>query len=610
MIGPPCRRAIAALFVLAAARCAAPAAAWAAPKAPSMTESVVVFTDRESRLSIEATGWLGLADIASDGDRGAVPVTIRIVNGSDHDVTVAVEPRAGTVTAVLPSVVIAAPAGSTTTETVHVEAMPSAGGRLGSISGAFVGSLRAAHSGGGSRHVVELSVGETYVSAAPGAPSSGIPRMAATATALERLASAIGDGDAPRLSTLDTIDLAAAPEDWRGWSALREVVISDDEWERLPAVTRQAMFQWLALGGVLRVVAEDLDPARLDRIGLPEPGADDVRRVGAGEVIPIPLDDVSLRHVVSQGWFVDGGDGWRDPRPLHPWLPDALAAAGGFSARTFPLNAILAFLVLFALAAGPANVILAARGGRPARVFWTTPLLSLAAAAVLTAIMLLGDGVGGAGVRRTLCLIDPARSSAGVLQEQFSRTGVLFGGSFPVRERSRMRPEPTIAGGLSSTKGVVEGRRFTDAPGQRRGDWFRSRSDQAFSLAAIRPHRGRLDWSGGESPAIESSIDAAIDRVIVRDERGRLWRGGQTEAGRTTALEPATEDELNSMLATLAPDQTGAVAMAVARLRDAPGLAWAEAASPARLAIATHGAIRWRDDRAWFVIPVGRRDQP
>ena len=47
---------------------------------------------------------------------------------------------------------------------------------------------------------------------------------------------------------------------------------------------------------------------------------------------------------------------------------------------------------------------------------------------------------------------------------------------------------------------------------------------------------------------------------------------------------------------------------AFARLAKARGYAWAEAAVPRKIAIATLDAIRWTSDAAWFVGPVVRAE--
>ena len=79
------------------------------------------------------------------------------------------------------------------------------------------------------------------------------------------------------------VDLAAAPDDWRGYTLLREIVITDDDWTTIPAGTRRALLSWVGLGGLLLVAASDVDGERLDRLGL-QPGSDPIRG-GPGDAL-------------------------------------------------------------------------------------------------------------------------------------------------------------------------------------------------------------------------------------------------------------------------------------------------------------------------------------
>jgi hypothetical protein len=139
--------------------------------------------------------------------------------------------------------------------------------------------------------------------------------------------------------------------------------------------------------------------------------------------------------------------------------------------------------------------------GRPSRIFWTTPVISLVATAFLLGLMFFRDGVGGSGARRTLVLLDPDRNSMAVLQEQFSRTGILLGRSFPIREPSWMLPQPTDTFAMSTTGMSRSAGSFIEVNDERRtGDWFSSRSDQAFTLQAVRPGGGGSNCSGPPMP--------------------------------------------------------------------------------------------------------------
>lgn len=601
------RRPVAALSLLSALATAIPAAA--APATQTMS-----FAAPDSRVSIEATGWFGINTIAGGIGPGPLPLVLRVVNGTDRDIEVEFGSGGfagmGYGRAVIRQTTIRVPAHATVSETALVDPLVDR-----STNSNVNPSLFLSFDGGGSRYRAFVRVMQVYsaVSAplpgvpsaeAGAAPAATVPRVYSSA-ALRAIAPPDTGSAAVSAALEGEIDVAAAPSDWRGWMALSELVITDDEWTALPAAERRALLGWVALGGVLDVVAVDLDPGRLDRIGLPRAGGSGRRTVGAGEVVPVAAD--------RSTWdaFHDAGGGPMRRDPHGTWTASGFAGRAGFSARELPFAPILGFLAVFAVVAGPVNVMLFAGRRRPARMFWTTPVISLAAAALLLGLMLVRDGFGGGGARLTLCVVDPDRNTSAVLQQQFSRTGILLGRAFPIRETSRMHPE--FAG--TNTVGVLvdrSGATFDEIADVRRtGDWFTSRSDQAFTLQALRSGRGRLELAGSpDAPEIVSSIDSPLARVLVIDAQGRPWRHGPLDAGRRGRLEPATEADVAGLRGELAGDAAPRLASAIDRLLGLPGFAWAESADPAGVAIATHGAIRWASDRAWFVVPVGGQEGP
>lgn len=592
--------------------------------AAPVTQSMALVTDPTGKLSVEATGWLGLSQVCRPASGGLVPIQIRAVNGGTRDAVVTVarsESRFmyGPGMIVAPRTSFRVPAGGTVVDTVYVDPWALSEGV------ADTPTIMLAARTAGSRVDIDITVGWVgTISASMGitpsspAPPDALQRIASHprvySSAALRLLRPAGEAWPSETGVPEgEIDLAAAPDDWRALTALREIVVADEDWTTLPSGQRRALLAWVGLGGLLEMVCADAAPDRLDRLGLPRAGADGRRRVGAGEVMVVPPGEETWNALHGLGGPV------AEARPTvrqsgADWRSVGFARAAGFAARTLPFTPILAFLAVFAIVAGPLNVMFLAGRGRPSRIFWTTPLIALLATAVLLALMFLRDGVGGDGSRLTLCLLDPDRSAAHVLQQQVSRTGVLLGSSFPVRETSWMRPEPVGDGyvpsrGLSSPAGR---RTLTEAEGTRRvGDWFASRSDQAFTLQAVRASRGSLVVSGpAEAPEILSSVDAALSRVVVVDAEGRPWRCGALGPGERRALEPATAADLDGLRREFGSDLSPAIGLALERLLAAPGYAWAEAAAPAGVAIASLDAIRWKRDRAWFVTPIAPGEAP
>lgn len=585
-----------------------------APVAPAdpVTESRQLISDSDQKLTVEVTSWLGLGRLAHGCFEGLVPLEFTVINGGASEAVITVRCGAGYGTLVTaPRTQIIAPPGSTVRSTVYVGKGPF--GQAPTAEYYAAGMLMINASPGiGPRREIDCQLHQTWQSLSSSripstATVTDAPRRVLTLAAGKRLLE-VRPGFSSDL-TQSEVDPATAPEDWRGWSTLREFVLTDNDWTAMPAPARRAMLEWMALGGHAILLTADTDEERLDRLGLPARQADGHRRVGAGEIIP--LADSALRPSPDDpladefAGVIERPAGWLD----FPWSGAGLSRSAGFGERDLPVAAILVFLGLLATIAGPLNIMIFAGRGRPSRIFWTTPVISLVATAFLLGLMFFRDGVGGAGVRRTLVLLDPDRNTMAVLQEQFSRTGILLGRSFPIREPSWMFPQPTDSFAVSTIGMSRSAGSFVEVNDERRtGDWFSSRSDQAFTLQAVRPGRGRIELLGPpDAPEVLSSLDVPLARLFLLDDGGKWWKTGSLDAGERRRLEPIGEGELpdwSAFVSGASPPFT----RAFARLASARGYAWAEAAAPRKVAIATLDAIRWTKDDAWLVGPVVRTE--
>jgi hypothetical protein len=588
-----------------------------APAAP-VTESRQLISDSDQKLTVEVKSWLGLGRLSPGCFEGLVPLEFTVINGGASEAVITVRCGAGYGTLVTaPRTQIVAPPGSTVRSTVYVGKGP-----FGQAPGAeyyAAGMLMINASPGiGPRREIDCQLHETWQSLGAVTSSTGItsipstadtPRRVLTPAASKRLLE-VRPGFSSDL-TQSEVDPATAPEDWRGWSTLREFVLTDDDWTAMPAPARRAMLEWIALGGHTILLTADTDGERLDRLGLPARQADSHRRVGAGEIIPlvdsgIPTPSADDPLADEFAGVIERPAGWLD----FPWSGAGLSRSAGFGERDLPVAAILFFLALLAMIAGPVNIMIFAGRGRPSRIFWTTPVISLVATAFLLGLMFFRDGVGGAGARRTLVLLDPDRNTMAVLQEQFSRTGILLGRSFPIREPSWMLPQLTDSFAMSTIGMSRSAGSFIEVNDERRtGDWFSSRSDQAFTLQAMRPGRGRIELLGPpDAPEVLSSLDVPLARLFFLDDDGRWWKTGPLDAGERRRLEPAGDGEFGPVRSEFLSNGSPPFTRAFLRLANARGYAWAEAAAPRKVAIATLDAIRWTSDAAWFVGPVVRTE--
>lgn len=558
-------------------------------------EIETIATEPGSGIAIELEGWTGLSSVTTGRDAGLIPVTVTITNGStaDHTWTVASDERYGRLSGVSPSIRIAVPAGATTKATLFVGCAVDRGGHSQLLV---------------SGHAVNDAV---YIDcrAAEQSGSSSDPFFPAGISKEVQAA----QGDAFETFTLSgsPLDMARAPEDWRGWSAFRAVLMSEGEWRSLAGGRRKAMLDWIATGGRVGVLVKNPTPEGLDGMGIPPAGLDQRRRGGAGEVVVVPwngktvsskavdvfleMDRTSTAHLLENYQAQSsrrGGEG--------SWDAGFGRLVSVFGERSLPVGWILGFLTLFGIMAGPVNVMVLAGKGRRSRMFWTTPLISLAATAFLLVLMFMRDGVGGAGSRRVLGLLAPEQNTMAVVQEQFSRTGVLLGSSFPIAEPSWL--EPIGERDWNERLLEVDGR-------VRQGDWFRSRSDQAYLAVAVRPSRARLEvvWDADDvPPAVLSSIEVPLDKVFVIDEEGRYWTADSVGTGQKKPLEASDADAYQRWYESLLADAGPVRRKALEGLRNVRGQAYATSSDAGKVAVKTLGAIRWIDERADFVGPFTR----
>lgn len=592
------------------------AAGFVACPSSRATESLTVPTTPDGDVALTIDGWAGLSGPIDGRDDGLLPIAITIENRSAATRAWNVAPVLSVArpSAAVPTARIVVPGRATVKTTLHLDSVAPGGGMVAYLRIDGPGIESGEHAFAITNPVaVTAVVGGTAVDPLPCAVSNGV-------------AAVVAGGFEGYSTRGGSLDMAAPPEDWRGWTPFPALLCTEAEWLELAPAARRALHERVALGGRVGVLVADASAARLDGIRLPAADADGRRRIGAGEIVPVAWDGRKLdkaaldrfvagRQAGEQGrrFLAYGGSrrftgrmgtvvgGVDDTAP--GWDGAFARLAGAFGPRSLPVVPILWFLGALAIVAGPVNLLLFAGPGRRSRLFWTTPAISLAATALLLALMFLRDGVGGRGVRRVLALLVPADNALAVVQEQFSRTGVLLSGGFPGGEPSWMRP----VGDVEVDAG------FHEADDRwRSGDWFRSRSDQAFVVQAVRPSRARIEFVGGKTgpPEVISSIEVPLDRLFVIDEEGRSWTARDVGTGERRTLEPATADDYRVWFDGIAADAGPIRRAALDAVRNVRGHVYADTTAAAAVAIKTLPSVRWQDERAVFVGPYERTPTP
>lgn len=312
---------------------------------------------------------------------------------------------------------------------------------------------------------------------------------------------------------------ADLPEDWLGFSGFDYVMLTDTEWQSLRPGSRNALLQWVRLGGRLHFYVTKL-PAN----GLP---ADD-KAFSLGQIETFTWNgrNIPADETVSRYW--QGVERLEQLRLEHTrdsdWGP--LAALGK---RSFNSWQVIVFLVLFGVLVGPVNLYILAPSGRRHRLFFTTPLLSLGASLAMVGIILLQDGIGGIGARVVFINVEPAEASAYVTQKQTSRTGVLLGAGFELKQPALVEPLALPASDWVKLKNTSDSQpvNLTQQGAARGGNFFQSRAEQAQMVRAAISTRGRLEIQPGTTPdappTLVSALGFTLEEMFYAGPDGTIW---------------------------------------------------------------------------------------
>ncbi len=565
-------------------------------------------TDSASGVKIEIASWL---DACPPG--GMASFTLKITNGSNtaHDWTVTATDgyNGGTTT----SFSVSVPAGRTAevpfSASTGLRDSGSSYYRMMNFTVTGYGALGSA----GQLQQPDTLSGASHSSTTPFLAMSSQLSLKGWSALSDKFAKLPAAGGSSSGIGFDAtqVDMAKAPDDWRGYSGLSQLWMTDGEWSAMGGSAKAAMLEWVALGGVIILFGDDLSDARLSGLKVPSPDANGARRVGAGRILTQMWDgktfplEYAFKLATSMSSTGDpltkqlsnyGGAKWK--------LRDAVAAPS--------LRALLifGFIVVFGVLVGPVNLYWLAGAKRRQRLFWTTPLISLAGSASLVALMILQDGMGGSGARRVLALMLPEQNKVALVQEQISRTGVLLGRSFAIEEPSWMQQVSLDASSSSGYNPRGEmARQFRESDQlTRSGDWFNNRAVQAQVISAVRPSRGHIEVFPGsgdnDPPSIVSSLGATLANVFIIDDKSRYWRAEQIGTGEKKIMKSCTQDEFANWIQSSALKEMGpATSAMLGAINRLPGHAYAESAEASKFAVKTLGSIRWNNERVIFAGP-------
>lgn len=421
-------------------------------------------------------------------------------------------------------------------------------------------------------------------------PRDGVVRFASMPASASRLVRRVAgtSGDAPVVLVVDPTWRGV---DWRFFSGVTLFVADLAAFEAAPEEYRRAARAWAATGGTVRLIADNRPTSRTPLgAGAIEVAGADLFGGDTASVMWTFAVQVSLANVA---WDPAGGSdpinrdtfylSARAAQPEHYLLQDFASSLEPVRMRP---GVWIGCLIAFAVVIGPLNLFLLAPASRRHRLFWTTPLLALGTTVALVSVMLVGEGFGGTGKRRTLVSFVESEGLAVIDQEQVVRTAVLLGRAFTLAEDAAF----ALVAGDDDYRDVQRAGTVVS------GDAFRSRSRQAHILRQVVPSRARVEvvaTAADGAPIVVSTVPAVLRDFHGVDGAGVAWGADEVRPGERTTLQPAA-----ARPPPLATAQRGLVqSVAAALVHNAEPRWWARASAVDGLApVRTLAGIDWVTD--------------
>ncbi|MDF1859261.1 MAG: hypothetical protein P1U87_03545 [Verrucomicrobiales bacterium] len=410
----------------------------------------------------------------------------------------------------------------------------------------------------------------------------------------------------------DPYETEKLPDTWRGYAGLDLLLVDRPSWKKLEQAQRRAILEWVRLGGGLEIFLTDPEMDSRDYIGnfaklgieglFHDRPSNNYARLSLGTVTLREWDGKELNQSIIRNY------------PGQPVRSQAVSVdyegkwtlADEFGSRDFNSALIFILLVVFAILVAPVNLFYFAGPGKRHRLFITTPIISLGACLLVILIIFIGDGLGGRGYRIAFADL---QSKAGemrlyITQEQISRTGVMTDSGFQNDRRIALEPlnlRDSEFNNLKKRSGTSIQHRFD---GDRfLGGFFRSRSEQGFSIRAAEPTRARIERKAatgeGGPPHLISNFPAGIQFLAFHDEAGNFWRTPESvyiAPGSSIPLEKTAEGEFRNWVTRSSEEFGETTRKRIRFLSKEPGRFFAMSENASELFLGTHQKIDWEKE--------------
>ncbi|MEX2673277.1 MAG: hypothetical protein WD294_14330 [Phycisphaeraceae bacterium] len=315
---------------------------------------------------------------------------------------------------------------------------------------------------------------------------------------------------------------------WLSYSPYAAVVVTADEWRAAPPEVRSALLDYTRAGGVLALLgdvelpaeseAEPFENGHAGQIGFGQMMQIDESKLGY-ELGNLPWSRLTDAAADTHEALVDRMS-MRQAHQRFPVLDDIAV----------PVRSLFALLVVFAVVAGPVNLIVLSRKKRRIWLLWTTPLISLVFCGSVFAYSVLADGITPTIRLATVTVLDQ--------QEHRAVTRGMLGYHAPLSPSDGLRFDAnTELTQQFSDDWQEAGRPRTVAwVGNEQhlaSGWVTAGVPSHFRVRRVATDRRRLqvDHDDEGTPVLINNLEAPLVSVQYMDAGGAIHRADEIAAG-------------------------------------------------------------------------------
>ncbi len=324
---------------------------------------------------------------------------------------------------------------------------------------------------------------------------------------------------------------------WLGYSRYDGIMMQVADWNTAPEAVKAALASYVKTGGTLTFLGK-FETFSLPGVAYMESRDDMIIYTGGfGRLIVIPVDDVNALNNYHLKYLIDD---WRITQLPFGQINGETAANNAFPIiNDFDINlkALLWFMLIFVVLAGPLNLFILHRQKKKIWLVWTFPIIALLTAASVFGFAILSEGLDADVKISGITLLDQTSHEATTLGmaafycRMTPADGLRF--SFQTELTPLVFRGYSRAGAARSIDLTSE-QHFTSG-------WITARVPAHFMVRKIEKRRERIQvtWQSDGRPVVVNGLGAPIDRLFLADTQGKVYSGRQIPVGARVILDDA-----------------------------------------------------------------------